>query len=135
MSEQHYDIIGDVHGRADVLTRLLFKLGYSASSGVFRHDARKVIFVGDFVDRGPDQAGGLEDRANSVAEAGTASAVLGNHELNAIAWARSNGDGGHLRRRSEKNASQHAEFLRQLKEGSQDYQDAIDWVSTSPSLD
>jgi hypothetical protein len=44
-------------------------------------------------------------------EAGTASAVLGNHEFNAIAWATPNDDGGFLRKHSEKNASQHAEFL------------------------
>jgi hypothetical protein len=53
MSEQHYDIIGDVHGHADALRRLLITLGYAESQGAFRHDTRKVIFVGDFVDRGP----------------------------------------------------------------------------------
>ena len=67
-----------------------------------------------------------------MCEAGTASAVLGNHELNAIAWATLNDDGEYLRKRSEKNASQHAEFLRQLDEGSQDYKDAIDWFRRLP---
>ena len=85
MSEQHYDIIGDVHGHADALRRLLLKLGYSESQGVFRHDTRKVIFVGDFVDRGPDQKEVLRI-ARNMCEADTASAVLGNHEFNAIAW-------------------------------------------------
>ena len=50
---QRYDIIGDVHGHADALRRLLIKLGYTESQGAFRHDTRKAIFVGDFVDRGP----------------------------------------------------------------------------------
>jgi hypothetical protein len=31
MSEQHYDIIGDVHGHADALRRLLLKLGYDTA--------------------------------------------------------------------------------------------------------
>ena len=131
MSEQHYDVIGDVHGHADALRRLLATLGYAESQGIFQHDTRKAIFVGDFVDRGPEQREVLRI-ARNMCEAGTANAVLGNHELNAIAWATSNGEGGFLRKRSEKNASQHVEFLRQLDEGSQDYKNAIDWVRELP---
>ena len=104
MSEQGYDLIGDIHGHADALRRLMIKLGYSEVDGTFRHDCRKVIFVGDFVDRGPDQREVLRI-ARNMCEAGTASAVLGNHEFNAIAWAISNGDGEFLRTHSEKNAS------------------------------
>jgi hypothetical protein len=43
MSEQHYDIIGDVHGHADALRRLLVELGYAKSQGAFRHDTRKAM--------------------------------------------------------------------------------------------
>ena len=69
--------IGDIHGYAHVLRRLLTKLGYAESHGVFRHGSRKAIFVGDFVDRGPAQrevlkiarrmcdAGGSVDRPQS----------------------------------------------------------------------
>ncbi len=131
MSEQRYDVIGDVHGHADALRRLLVTLGYAESQGIFQHDTRKAIFVGDFVDRGSEQREVLRI-ARNMCEAGMAHAVLGNHELNAIAWATSNGEGGYLRKRSEKNASQHAEFLRQLDEGSQDYKDAIDWFRQLP---
>jgi hypothetical protein len=42
--------------------------------------------VGDFVDRGPHQRDVLKI-ARDMCEAETASAVLGNHEFNAIAWA------------------------------------------------
>src|SRR5208282_3704732 len=122
MSEPHYDIIGDVHGHADALRRLLIKLGYTESYYVFQHDTRKAIFVGDFVDRGPDQREVLRI-ARSMCEADTASAVLGNHEFNAIAWAIPDGEGGFLRKHSEKNADQHAEFLNQLGEGSPEYCD------------
>ena len=103
MPEQNYDIIGDVHGHADALRRLLIELDYREIEGAFRHDARKVIFVGDFVDRGPDQREVLRI-ARNMCKAGTASAVLGNHEFNAIAWATPNGDGGFLRKHSEKNS-------------------------------
>ena len=47
-----YDLIGDIHGYAEELTKLLIKLGYDNSQGYFSHPIRKVIFVGDFIDRG-----------------------------------------------------------------------------------
>jgi hypothetical protein len=82
---------------ADALRRLLIKMGYAELQGVFRHDSRRVIFVGDFVDRGPQQIEVLRI-ARKMCEAGTASAVLGNHEFNAIGWATPNSSGGHLRK-------------------------------------
>ena len=55
MAIQGYDLVGDVHGHADPLHRLLDKLDYTEVEGVFRHSERKMIFVGDFIDRGPEQ--------------------------------------------------------------------------------
>jgi len=52
---QGYDLVGDIHGHADPLHRLLAKLGYAEIEGIFRHPERKMIFVGDFIDRGPQQ--------------------------------------------------------------------------------
>jgi hypothetical protein len=131
MSEQHYDIIGDVHGHADALRRLLVELGYAEVQGAFRHDSRKAIFVGDFVDRGPHQREVLKI-ARDMCEADTASAVLGNHEFNAIAWATPDDQGGFLRKHSQRNAAQHAAFLDQLGEGSSEYWDAINWFRQLP---
>lgn len=51
--KQKYDIIGDIHGHADPLRALLEKLGYDETDGAYRHPERTVIFMGDFVDRGP----------------------------------------------------------------------------------
>jgi hypothetical protein len=67
-----------------------------------------------------------------MCEADTASAVLGNHELNAIAWATPNGQGGFLREHSTKNAAQHAAFLDQLGERSPEYDNAINWFRQLP---
>ena len=117
MPMQGYDVIGDIHGHADALRRLLIKLEYTEVEGAFRHDSRKVIFAGDFVDRGPDQKEVLRI-ARKMCKAGSASAVLGNHEFNATAWATPNGNGGYLREHSKKNSAQHTEFLSQLGEGS-----------------
>ncbi len=48
-----YDFIGDIHGHADKLEALLQQLGYQLVDGVYTHPQRKVIFVGDYIDRGP----------------------------------------------------------------------------------
>jgi diadenosine tetraphosphatase ApaH/serine/threonine PP2A family protein phosphatase len=126
-----YDVIGDIHGHADALRRLLTKLEYSEVDGVFCHATRKVIFVGDFVDRGPEQREVLRI-ARAMCDAEVAFAVLGNHEFNAIGWATADGKGGFLREHSEKNTKQHEEFLRQLGDGSLEYNDAIRWFRGLP---
>ncbi len=51
----HYDLIGDIHGHSKPLTEPLTKLGYRMTDGVYRHPDRQVIFLGDFIDRGPQQ--------------------------------------------------------------------------------
>jgi protein phosphatase len=85
-----FDIIGDIHGCFDELVDLLTQLGYSVekrSSGndalaysVTPPDRRRVIFLGDLVDRGPKipEVLGL---AMSMVESGTALCVPGNHDI------------------------------------------------------
>lgn len=126
-----YDIVGDIHGHADPLRRLLDKLGYRKIGGVFRHPDRTMIFVGDFIDRGPEQREVL-DIARRMCELGSAKAVLGNHEFNAIGWATRDKQGEFLRSHSEKNAHQHLEFLNQVESDSSDHQEAISWFKTLP---
>ena len=53
------DVIGDIHGHADVLEQLLETLGYLRSGGVYRHPMRKAVFVGEFIDRGKQQKAAL----------------------------------------------------------------------------
>src|SRR6476469_10725055 len=102
MTIQGYDLVGDNHGRADALHRLLRELNYAEIEGVFRHPEKQMIFVGDFIDRGPQQREVLRI-ARSMSEAGTAKAVMGNHEFNAIGWVTQNKDGTFLRSHSSKN--------------------------------
>jgi polynucleotide kinase-phosphatase len=74
-----FDIIGDIHGCRSELEALLGRLGYDV--GAARHpDGRKVVFLGDLVDRGPDIPGVLRIVMKMV-EAGTALCVPGNHEM------------------------------------------------------
>ena len=79
-----FDIIGDVHGCYEELVELLTKLGYGvakrADSPLGRHPAgRKVIFLGDLVDRGPRTPEVLQ-LVMSMVEADSAYCVQGNHE-------------------------------------------------------
>ena len=71
-----FDIIGDIHGCADELEELLARLGWSEG----RHpEGRKVIFLGDLVDRGPRVPDVLRIAMDMVRE-GTALCVPGNHD-------------------------------------------------------
>jgi hypothetical protein len=126
-----YDIIGDIHGQAGELEELLTKLGYVCVDDVYRHDTRQVIFLGDFIDRGPYQRRVL-DLARAMVDDGTALAVMGNHEFNAIAYHTPDGSGGHLRPRNAKNAHQHRAFLDEFAEQPDDWAEAIGWFKTLP---
>jgi len=127
-----YDIIGDIHGCSLTLQALLEKLGYTRCDAGYRHAARRVIFLGDFIDRGPQQRAVL-DIVRPMVAAGSALAVMGNHEFNAIAWATPDESaGGFLRAHSEKNNRQHAAFLQAYAGSTPDYADAVDWFRTLP---
>jgi hypothetical protein len=133
-----YDVIGDVHGHADELVAVLAKLGYRESSGAWRHPERTAAFVGDFVDRGPRQLEtvGIVRR---MVDAGSAVAVMGNHELNAIAWfLRDPGvPGEYLRphfspKYGEKNRQQHARFLAEVDGRPEVHAEVVEWFLTLP---
>ena len=75
-----FDIIGDVHGCHTELIALLDELGYDTNASPISHpEGRRVIFLGDLVDRGPGVAEVL-DVAMSMVEGETALCILGNHE-------------------------------------------------------
>ncbi len=49
-----FDIIGDVHGCYDELLELIKLLGYQKTEEhLFHTDGRQLVFVGDYIDRGP----------------------------------------------------------------------------------
>ncbi len=124
-----YDIIGDIHGCADPLESLLDAMGYRHTDGAFRHQTRQAVFVGDLVDRGPQQLRALET-VKAMVDAGSAQITMGNHEFNAICYGIPHADGEHLRRHSDKNAHQHRAFLEQLTAEQQRYY--LDWFRSIP---
>lgn len=80
-----YDLIGDVHGCAHTLARLLDGLGYQRHGGVWRHPRRMAIFLGDIVDRGPRIREALHI-VHDMVEARQALCIMGNHEFDALGW-------------------------------------------------
>jgi hypothetical protein len=126
-----YDLIGDIHGRALELEALLTKLGYRLAGSSFRHENRRAVFLGDFVDRGPYQRRVLDIVRPMVSE-GSALAVMGNHEFNAIAYHTPDGNGGYLRSRNAKNTHQHRAFLDEFGDEPDEWADTIDWFKTLP---
>src|SRR5690625_6846641 len=83
---------------------LLEKPGYHQLDGVYRHPERKVIFLGDIIDRGPQIREALQ-MVRRMVEADEAQMVLGNHECNALAYF-TRADNHYLRDHSEHNARQ-----------------------------
>jgi hypothetical protein len=80
-----YDLIGDVHGCAHTLERLLDTLGYRRHGGVWQHSSRQAVFLGDIIDRGPRIREALHI-VHDMVEAGQAWCIMGNHEFNALGW-------------------------------------------------
>lgn len=128
-----YDIIGDIHGYATQLKALLRKLDYREGPEGWSHPERKVIFLGDFVDRGPEQVEVVEI-ARQMVDSGNALAVMGNHEFNTVAYATPDPEkpGAYLRPHSEKNRGQHKGFLRQVGEDSAVHEEIVAWFRTLP---
>ena len=83
-----FDIIGDVHGCYEELVDLLKKLGYQVKKNqenalygyeVIPPEGRKAVFVGDYVDRGPQNVKVLK-LVMSMQQSGVALCVPGNHD-------------------------------------------------------
>ena len=133
----NYDIIGDVHGHADRLEVLLKELGYRHRKGAWRHSDRAAVFVGDLIDRGPEQLRTLK-LVREMVDAGSARVTMGNHEFNAIAWATEDPDHDGLRLRhrhgdkGKKNRNQHKAFLAEIAEDSDEHKAWIDWFLKMP---
>jgi hypothetical protein len=78
-----YDIIGDVHGQAVLLEKLLREMGYQLDlTSTWYHPNRKAIFLGDIINKGP-QIKRTVEIVRQMVEGGYAEMVIGNHEC---AW-------------------------------------------------
>lgn len=103
------DIIGDIHGEISALTALLKHLGYSADGKHLGN--RKLVFVGDLIDRGPDSPGVVR-HVQHLIQQGNAYAILGNHEINLLINDSKDGAGWFFPERYDSDLNFYAPFKR-----------------------
>ena len=72
MSNGRTFIIGDIHGCLDMLKRLMDRIAFSPGQD-------SLIFLGDYIDRGPD-AKGVVDFILALADTSRVECLKGNHE-------------------------------------------------------
>jgi len=132
--QKTYDVIGDIHGFAPELKKLLTQLGYRETNEGWAHEDpnRQAVFVGDFIDRGPENFETLRI-VRGMVDNGNAHAVMGNHDFNAVLFHTPRADGeGHLRAHTKRNIQQHAAFLQEYAQNPEDGKAWIQWMSELP---
>ena len=123
---QAYDIIGDIHGQVDELIQLLESMDYEIDGeGCYAHKSRRVIFLGDFIDRGKKQKETL-NIVRAMIDSGSALTVMGNHEYNAITYY------FNKREHTESNRNVHIAFLNEYENDAASYKDIIEWFMSLP---
>ncbi len=70
--------VGDIHGRADLLDRLM--AGIEKDLASFKGERFHLIFLGDYIDRGPDSAAVIDKLIGIQKRMPTARFLMGNHE-------------------------------------------------------
>ena len=133
MNCQGYDLIGDVHGCALSLRMLLARLGYRQVNGIYRHPERKVIFIGDIIDRGPHIREALQ-LVRDMVDAGHAHIVMGNHEYNYLCYMTPHPDrpGEFLREHTPRHQRILQQTLEQLSPYVGEQEEYLNWFQQLP---
>ena len=129
-----YDIIGDIHGCALTLERLLEQMGYVQRQGVYEHPSRTAIFVGDIIDRGPRIREALH-LVRDMVDRGSALIVMGNHEYNALGYctlARPGSGRRHVREHNERHNRLIQATLEQFEHYDNEWHEFLDWFYELP---
>lgn len=120
------DIVGDIHGEFDALCALLAHLGYDEQGD--HPEGRRLVFVGDFCDRGPDSPA-VFALAKRLITSGKAVAVLGNHEINLLRHDPKDGSGWFFAEREQRDQDKYAPFARPTDAARSEI---LDWLLTLP---
>lgn len=126
-----YDIIGDVHGHAAHLKQLLLKMGYQKSNGSYSHPERKAVFVGDFINRGPEIRKTIRI-IRAMVDEGAALAVLGNHEINAIIYHLKDKEGRLLVNKPSKYFLSLFKTINEYSANSMEWKEHLKWMRSLP---
>lgn len=79
-SDIKLDVVGDVHGLYSLFLEHINELGYILENGIPVHlENRALLFLGDFIDRGPESVEMLLFVKKAV-QSGKHYAIIGNHE-------------------------------------------------------
>jgi hypothetical protein len=74
------DVIGDIHGLYDDFVKIIEPLGYTIENNIIKHkNNRKILFLGDLVDKGQQSLEMIKIVYNSVTFGGHY-CIIGNHE-------------------------------------------------------
>ena len=126
-----YDIIGDIHGYASLLKQLLTGMGYKRVNGIWCHPERKAIFVGDFINRGPEIRETLL-LVRAMVESGSAMAILGNHEYGSILYHIKDDKGTFMSRHIAGNRTQIQKTLTVYKTLEEEWKGHLKWMRSLP---
>lgn len=134
LSNQNMDLIGDIHGHADELVLLLEKLGYyRGDTGTYQYpkNARRAVFVGDLIDRGPKIRETLMI-VKSMVDNGTGFCIRGNHEDNAIKFWTQQNNGQYGRKHTIKNIIQHYATVKAFQNRDDEWDMYLNWFRSLP---
>lgn len=129
-----YDLIGDIHGCAHTLERLLHQMGYRKRQGVYEHPRRQAVFLGDIIDRGPRIREALH-LVRDMVDRGSARIVMGNHEYNALGYctrARPGSRQTYVREHTERHNRLIRETLEQFEHHDNEWHEFLDWFYDIP---
>lgn len=127
-----YDIIGDVHGHASLLKKLLKQMGYRKGEEGYAHPERKAIFTGDFTNRGPEIRKTLRIIRRMV-DSGAAYAILGNHEIyNILYCLKGNNNNPLLQNKKGKRYLSVQKTVEEFKRYPAEWETYISWLRTLP---
>ncbi|HLR13380.1 MAG TPA: metallophosphoesterase [Burkholderiaceae bacterium] len=120
------DIIGDIHGELNALEALLDTLEKIGPS--YKDGNRKLVFIGDFCDRGPDSPGVIK-RVQELMDNGQAVGILGNHEINLMNNDPKDGSGWFFDQRVDSDNQFYQPYQRAAEE---DKKSIVDFFNTLP---
>jgi hypothetical protein len=106
-------------------------MGYGLSErGHYYHPYRQAVFVGDYIDRGKNSKEVVQI-VRAMQENGSAIALMGNHEYNALCFHTKGSGGEYLRPRTNQNIKQHCATLHSF-ENDGFLNETLEWIKQLP---
>jgi hypothetical protein len=129
LTHTNIDVIGDIHGLYTEFVAFITNLGYTIENEVIKHkNNRKILFLGDVIDRGQESLKMFKLMYNSVKYNGHY-AIIGNHENKIVQFFKHYHKFNNIPRLNEANSETILEFLTVSQKEQQDY---IDFIENLP---